>query len=188
MMNPHSMFYNIIGEEILFTALIYLRSSWAGKNTKQLVKYSSVLYFKPTKLCMYTYDMIWYIYGETRNLIEIPGRGVKIFKLPLDHEPSYEDLTYYGKLLCSTWSIAVLIYLARLSISNVYFLTDAIMRTISVDTVCIRIKNLTIIVAFINTYDYNRFAKGNWIEKKICWSVCWITRQLLLMNGYSTFF
>ena len=30
MMNPHSMFYNIIGEEILFTALIYLRSSWAG--------------------------------------------------------------------------------------------------------------------------------------------------------------
>ena len=49
MMNPHSMFYNIIGEEILFTALIYLRSSWAGKNTRQLVKYSSVLYFKPTK-------------------------------------------------------------------------------------------------------------------------------------------
>ena len=49
MMNPHSMFYNIIGEEILFTALIYRRSSWAGKNTRQLVKYSSVLYFKPTK-------------------------------------------------------------------------------------------------------------------------------------------
>ena len=49
MMNPLSMFYNIIGEEILFTALIYLRSSWAGKNTRQLVKYSSVLYFKPTK-------------------------------------------------------------------------------------------------------------------------------------------
>ena len=49
MMNPHSMFYNIIGEEILFTALIYLRSSWAGKNTRQLIKYSSVLYFKPTK-------------------------------------------------------------------------------------------------------------------------------------------
>ena len=49
MMNPHSMFYNIIGEETLFTVLIYLRSSWAGKNTKQLVKYSRVLYFKPTK-------------------------------------------------------------------------------------------------------------------------------------------
>ena len=53
-------------------------------------------------MCMYTYDLISYTYGETRNLIEIPSRGVKIFKLPLDHEPSYEDITYYGKLLCST--------------------------------------------------------------------------------------
>ena len=113
MMNPHSMFYNLIGEEILFTALIYLRSSWAGKNTRQLVKYSSVLYFKPTKnVYVYIrYDMI-YIWWN-RNLIEIPGRGVKIFKLPLDHEPSYEDITYCGKLLCSTWSIAVLIYIGK---------------------------------------------------------------------------
>ena len=31
-------------------------------------------------MCMYTYDMIWYTYGETRNLIEIPGRGVKIWE------------------------------------------------------------------------------------------------------------
>ena len=45
MMNPHSMFYNIIGEEILFTALIYLRSFWAGKNTKQLVKYSNEIVY-----------------------------------------------------------------------------------------------------------------------------------------------
>ena len=43
-----------------------------------------------------------YAYNETRNLIEIRGRGVKIIKLLLDHNLSYEDNTYYEKLLCST--------------------------------------------------------------------------------------
>ena len=46
-----------------------------------------------------------YAYDETRNLIEIRGRGVKIITLPLDHDHSCEDNTYYGKLLCSTSSI-----------------------------------------------------------------------------------
>ena len=54
-----------------------------------------------------------YGYDETRNLIEIRGRGVKIITLPLDHDHSCEDDTYYGNLLCSTSSIAVLIYVDK---------------------------------------------------------------------------
>ena len=54
-----------------------------------------------------------YVYDEIRNLIEIRGRGVKIITLPLDHNLSYEDNTCYGKLLCSTSSIAVLINIGK---------------------------------------------------------------------------
>ena len=43
-----------------------------------------------------------YAYDETRNLIEVQGWGVKIITLLLDHNLSYEDNTYYEKLLCST--------------------------------------------------------------------------------------
>ena len=43
-----------------------------------------------------------YAYDETRNVIEIRGRGVKIITLPLHHEPSYEYNTCYGKLLFTT--------------------------------------------------------------------------------------
>ena len=57
--------------------------------------------------------------------------------------------------------------LARLSIYDVSNLTDAIMRTISVSTITIRITNMTIIVAFINIYEHNRFVNCNWKEKKI---------------------
>ena len=52
-------------------------------------------------------------YNETRNLIEIRGRGVKIITLLLDHNLSYEDNTYDKKLLCLTWSIAFLIYVGK---------------------------------------------------------------------------
>ena len=52
-------------------------------------------------------------YNETRNLIEMRGWVVKIIKLLLDHNLSYEDNTYYEKLLCSTWSIAFLIYVGK---------------------------------------------------------------------------
>ena len=41
------------------------------------------------------------------------------------------------------------------------------MRTIGVSTVSISITNMTIIVPFINICEHNRFAEGNWIEKKI---------------------
>ena len=41
-------------------------------------------------------------YNETRNLIEIRGRGAKTIKLLLDHNLSYEDNTYDKKLLCLT--------------------------------------------------------------------------------------
>ena len=54
-----------------------------------------------------------YAYDETHNLIEIRGRGVKIITLPLDHDHSCEDDTYYGILLCSTSSIAVIIYVDK---------------------------------------------------------------------------
>ena len=91
-----------------------------------------------------------YAYDETRNLIEIGGRGVKIITLLLDYNLSYEDNTCYGKLLRSTSSTAVLIYIDKLSIYNVSFLTDVIIWTISVGTVSIRITNMAIIVAFIN--------------------------------------
>ena len=57
--------------------------------------------------------------------------------------------------------------LARLSIYDVSNLTDAIIRTICVSTISISITNMTIIVSFINICEHNRFAKGNWIEKKI---------------------
>ena len=40
------------------------------------------------------------------------------------------------------------------------------MRTISVGTVSISITYMAIIVAFINIYENNLFAKGNWLEKK----------------------
>ena len=43
-----------------------------------------------------------YAYDETRNLIEIRGRGVKIITLLLDHNFSYKDNTYYEILPCST--------------------------------------------------------------------------------------
>ena len=42
------------------------------------------------------------------------GRSVNIITLPaLDHEPSYEDILYYGKPFCSTWSVVVLIYIGK---------------------------------------------------------------------------
>ena len=54
--------------------------------------------------------MYIYAHDETCNLIEILGREEKIIMLPtFDHEPSYEDNTYYEKLLCSAWSIVILI-------------------------------------------------------------------------------
>ena len=43
-----------------------------------------------------------YAYDETRNLIEIRGRGVKIITLLLDQNFSYKDNTYYEMLPCST--------------------------------------------------------------------------------------
>ena len=52
-----------------------------------------------------------YAYDETRNLIEIRGRGVKIITLLLNL--SYVNNTCYGKLLCSTSSTAVLIYVGK---------------------------------------------------------------------------
>ena len=54
-----------------------------------------------------------YAYNETRNLIEIRGRGVKIIELLLDHNLSYEDNIYYEKLLYWTLSIAFLIYVGK---------------------------------------------------------------------------
>ena len=42
------MFYHIIREEVLLIALKYPRSFRARKNTKQLVKYPHLLYFKPS--------------------------------------------------------------------------------------------------------------------------------------------
>ena len=54
-----------------------------------------------------------YAYNETRNLIEIRGRGVKIIELLLDHNLSYEDNIYYEKLLCWTLSIVFLIYVGK---------------------------------------------------------------------------
>ena len=56
---------------------------------------------------MYTYD-------ETRNFIEIHGRGRKIITFPArNNDLSYEENTYYGKLLFSARSIAVLIYIDK---------------------------------------------------------------------------
>ena len=92
-----------------------------------------------------------YAYDETLNLIEVRGRGVKIITFLLDHNLSYEDNTCYGKLLCSTLSIAFIIYVGKAllmkSIYNASFLTDAVMRTVSVGTVSIRTIYMAIIVA-----------------------------------------
>ena len=54
-----------------------------------------------------------YAFDKTLNLIEVRGRGVKIITLLLDHNLSYEDNTFYGKLLCSILSIAFLIYVGK---------------------------------------------------------------------------
>ena len=100
------MVYHIIRDEILLIALNYPRSFRARKNTKELVKYLRVLYFKSSKYV--NAGILW-----NPNLIEIWGRGVKIITLLLDHNLSYKDNTYYEKLLCSTWSIAFLIYVGE---------------------------------------------------------------------------
>ena len=97
------MVYHIIREEILLIAQNYPVSFPSRKNTEQLVKYPCVLYSKTSTNA----------YDETRNLIEIGGRGVKIITLLLDYNLSYEDNTCYGKLLCSTSSTAVLIYIGK---------------------------------------------------------------------------
>ena len=94
------------GGGVVIRAWPYILPSGLVKNTKQLVKYPRVLYFKPSKNVLYAYD-------ETRNLIEIRGRGVKIITLPLDHDHSCEDNAYYEELLCSTSSIAVLTYVDK---------------------------------------------------------------------------
>ena len=54
-----------------------------------------------------------YAYDETHNSIEVRGRGMKIIRLLLDHNLSYEGNTYYEKLLCSTLSNAFLIYVGK---------------------------------------------------------------------------
>ena len=54
-----------------------------------------------------------YSYDETHNSIEVRGRCVKIITLLLDHNLSYEGNTYYEKLLCSTLSIAFVIYVSK---------------------------------------------------------------------------
>ena len=97
------MVYHIIREEILLIAHIYSRSFRARKNTKQLVKYPRILY------C----ECDWYAYNETRNLIEIRGRGVKITELLLDHNLSYEDNIFYEKLVYWKLNIAFLIYVGK---------------------------------------------------------------------------
>ena len=153
------MVYHILREEILLIALNYLLSFCARKNAEQLVKYPRVLHLKHRKMWMYAYD-------ETRYLIEIRDRGVKITTLLLDHNLSNEDNTCYGKLLSSTST------LARLCIYNVCFLTDAIIWTISVGTVSIRIIYMPIIIAFINISEHNLFSKGNWIENKKSKPIC----------------
>ena len=90
------MVYHIIREEILLIALNYPLSFRARINTEQLVKNLSAYYIlNLRKMCKYAYD-------ETRNLIETRGWGLKIIMLLLDHNLSYEDNSYYGKLLYST--------------------------------------------------------------------------------------
>ena len=54
-----------------------------------------------------------YAYNETRNLIEIRSRGVKIIELLLDHNLSYEDNIYYEKLLYWTSKYPFLIYVGK---------------------------------------------------------------------------
>ena len=100
------MVYHITREEIFLIALNYLLSFRARKYTEQLVKYPRVLYLNLRKMWMYAYD-------KTLNLIEVRGRGVKIITLLLDHNLGYEDNTCYGKLLCSTLSIAFIIYVGK---------------------------------------------------------------------------
>ena len=68
--------------------------------------------------------MWMYSYDETHNSIEVRGRCVKIITLLLDHNLSYEGNTYYEKLLCSTLSIAFLVYVGKAV--HVSFLTDAV--------------------------------------------------------------
>ena len=69
---------------------------------------------------------------------------MKTIALPLDHEPSYEDNSNYGKL--------------SLLYSILTRLTDAIMRTIGVGAVSISITNN--IVAFINICEHNRLQRA----------------------------
>ena len=59
------------------------------------------------------------------------------------------------------------------------------MRTISVGTICISIT--TVIVAFINIYEHNIFAKGKWIEKRIL-AISLDNKAIIFMNGYPAFF
>ena len=60
-------------------------------------------------------------YDKTRNLIEIGGQGVKIITLPHDHNLSYKDNTCHGKLLFSTSSTAVLLYIGKTAYPRVLY-------------------------------------------------------------------
>ena len=59
------------------------------------------------------------------------------------------------------------------------------MRTISVGTVSISITN--IVVAFINIYEHNRFAKGKWREKKIL-AILWDNETIIFNEQLFCFF
>ena len=69
---------------------------------------------------------------------------MKTIVLPLDHEPSYEDNSNYGKL--------------SLSYSTLTRLTDATMRTIGIGAVSISITNTiaAFSLIFVNTIDLQR--------------------------------
>ena len=69
---------------------------------------------------------------------------MKTIVLPLDHEPSYEDNSTYGKL--------------SLLYSTLTRLTDATMRTIGIGAVSISITNTiaAFSLIFVNTIDLQR--------------------------------
>ena len=69
---------------------------------------------------------------------------MKTIVLPLDHEPSYEDNSNYGKL--------------SLLYSTLTRLTDATMRTIGIGAVSISITNTiaAFSLIFVNTIDLQR--------------------------------
>ena len=102
-----------------------------------------------------------YAYDETRNLIEVRDRGVKIITLLLDHNLSYAHNTYYEKPLNIKFCFSNLRWQGCPFIMHPFLQIQLWEPLVLVQ---LALESHTWLLS--SHCEHNRFAKGNWIEKK----------------------